>query len=276
MKIVIKIGGALIAKNFNNVINDIANIYSNYKDKYTLIIIHGGGPQINEILRNMNKEPKYFKTPSGFTTRYTDQEAIEAAIMALGGINNKRIVEALQKQGVNAFGFTGIDGGVIEAIRKEKILVLIDDKRIMKRGEFSGKVTNIQTRLIDFLINNDYLPVIGCLAKSEKGEIVNIDGDRAASFVSKAINADILISLTDVEGIYQDFSDKNTLIRSISIEELEILTNNLEGGMKKKAYAALEAFKIGVKKVIISSGINDAPLFNVLIKNGGTVIHGKE
>ena len=84
--IVVKIGGALIAKNFENVIKDIVNIYSNYGSKYSLVIVHGGGPQINETLRKMNREPKYFKTPSGYTTRYTDQEAIEAAIMSLGGI----------------------------------------------------------------------------------------------------------------------------------------------------------------------------------------------
>ena len=90
MLVVIKIGGALIAKNFEQVIQDISKIHSNYGDKYTMVVIHGGGPQINETLKEMNKEPKYFKTPSGFTTRYTDQEAIEAAIMSLGGINNKR------------------------------------------------------------------------------------------------------------------------------------------------------------------------------------------
>ncbi|TFF99150.1 MAG: hypothetical protein EU541_05630, partial [Promethearchaeota archaeon] len=97
MIIVIKIGGALIANNFENVVRDLTNLYLNYKEKYTLIIVHGGGPQINDTLRNMNKEPKYFDTPSGFKTRYTDQEAIDAAIMALGGLNNKRLTEALQK-----------------------------------------------------------------------------------------------------------------------------------------------------------------------------------
>ena len=170
MKVVIKIGGALIAENFNNVINDIAHTYSNLGDKYTFIVVHGGGPQISQTLKKMNKEPKYYKTPSGFQTRYTDQEAIEVAIMTLGGLNNKRIVEALQKQGVNAFGFSGVDGGVIEAIRKDKIMVLINDKRIIKRGEFSGKIKSVSTPIIEFLLENNYLPVIGALAKSQEGD----------------------------------------------------------------------------------------------------------
>jgi acetylglutamate kinase len=273
MIVVIKIGGALIAKNFDNVIKDIAAINSNYSDKYSLIIVHGGGPQIDETLKKMNKEPKYFKTPSGYTTRYTDQEAIDAAIMVLGGKNNKRLVEALQKQGINAFGFSGIDGGVIEANRKEKIMVLIDNKRIMKRGEFSGKIDKISTPIIDFLLENNYLPVISSLAKSKGGDIVNVDGDRAASHIAKALKAEVLISLTDVEGIYNDFTDKESLIKSINSSQLEELIEKLEGGMRKKAFAALEALKIGVKKVIICSGLSETPLVDALEKNGGTVIH---
>jgi len=273
MIVVIKIGGALIAKNFDNVIKDIASICLNYGDKYKLVIVHGGGPQIDETLRKMNKEPKYFKTPSGYRTRYTDQEAIDAAIMALGGINNKRLVEALQKQNVNAFGFSGIDGGIIEANRKEKIMVLIDNKRIMKRGEFSGKIDNISTTILDFLLENNYLPVISSLAKSKEGDIVNVDGDRAASHIAQALKSDILISLTDVEGVYKDYKNKDSLIKSIKKDQLESIIEELEGGMRKKAHAALEALKIGVKKVIICSGLAETPLLDALEKKGGTVIH---
>lgn len=275
MLVVIKIGGALIAKNFENVIKGIAKIYSDYGEKYSLVVVHGGGPQINDTLKKMNKEPKYFKTPSGFTTRYTDQEAIEAIIMALGGINNKRLVEALQKKKVNAFGFSGIDGGIIEAERKEKILVLINGKKIMKRGEYSGKIVNVSTNIINFLLENKYLPVIGSLAKSIEGDIVNVDGDRAASYVAKAINADMLISLTDVGGIYKDINDKNSIIKNLNTTQLENLIDQLEGGMKKKAYAVLEAIKIGVKKVIICSGLTETPIFDALEKSAGTVIRNE-
>ncbi|MHA1291477.1 MAG: [LysW]-aminoadipate kinase [Promethearchaeota archaeon] len=275
MIVVIKIGGALIAKNFYNVIKDIANIYLNYETKYSLVVVHGGGPQINELLRKMNKEPKYFKTPSGFTTRYTDEEAIEAAIMVLGGINNKRIVESLQKHGVNAFGFSGLDGGVIEAIRKRKILVLVNGKRIMKKGEYSGKIDKIDNRIINYLLKKKYLPVISSLAKSKEGDIVNVDGDRAASYIAKSLNAEILISLTDVEGIYKDISDSSSRIKKINSNQLELLLKKLEGGMKKKAYAALEALEIGVKKVIICSGLTETPIFNALENNAGTVINNE-
>jgi len=270
--IVVKIGGALIAENFENVVKDISNIYLNLRDKYNLVVLHGGGPQIDNILQKMNKKPKYFKTPSGFKTRYTDQEAIEIAIMALAGTNNKRLVEALQKKGVNAFGFTGIDGGCINAKRKKKILVLMNGKRIIKRGEYSGKVNNVNTEILDFLIKKGYIPVIGSLAKSEEGDIVNIDGDRAAGYVADALNADILISLTDVEGVYKNFNNKNSLIKEIKSYQLESLFEGLKGGMKKKAYAALEALKMNVKKVIISTGLSENPISNALKKQAGTVI----
>jgi len=116
------------------------------------------------------------------------------------------------------------------------------------------------------------LPIIAALAKSKEGDIVNVDGDRAGSFVAQALNADILISLTDVKGIYKDFNDKNSMIRSINFTHLENLLETLEGGMRKKAYAALEALKLGVKKVIICSGLIEAPIFGALEKNEGTVI----
>ncbi len=273
MKVVIKVGGALIAKNFNNVVEDISNIYLTMSEKYELVVVHGGGPQINETLRSMNKEPKYFKTPSGYTTRYTDQEAIDAAIMSLGGLNNKRLVEALQKRGVNAFGFTGIDGGTINAIRKDKIVVFVDNKKLIKRGEYSGKVDSVDPKIIEFLLRNKFIPVIGALARSKEGDIVNVDGDRAASQVAGSLDADILISLTDVEGIYRNFEDKNSMINSISRIQLEDLIERLEGGMKKKAYAALESFENGVKKVIICSGLVESPIMNALEKNGGTTVH---
>lgn len=276
MIVVIKIGGALIAENFQNVVKDITNLYLNYKDKYTLIILHGGGPQINETLRKMGKDPKYFQTPSGFRTRHTDQEAIEAAIMALGGLNNKRLTEALQKEGINAFGFTGIDGGTIEAKRKKKILILHKGKRIMKRGEYSGKVNKVKKDIIQYLLKRDYLPIIGSLAKSEEGEILNVDGDRAAGHVANALNAEILISLTDVEGIYRNFEEKDSLIDEIRVNQLEELLEELRGGMKKKAYAALEAFEVDknetLKRVVISSGLSEEPIFDVLERNKGTII----
>ncbi|MGV9172394.1 MAG: [LysW]-aminoadipate kinase [Promethearchaeia archaeon] len=275
MIVVLKIGGALIAENFNNVVQDIANIYQNYGDKYTLVIVHGGGPQINETLKKMGKEPIYFNTPSGFKTRYTNDEAIEAAIMALGGLNNKRLVEALQKKGVKAFGFSGSDGGTLEAKRKEKILIMHKGKRIIKRGEFSGKVVKVNPEIIKVLIEKNYLPVISSLAKSENGVIVNTDGDRAASSVAEAIDADILISLTDVKGIYRDIDDKESLIKSLKAYQLEELMEGLKGGMKKKTYAALEAFEKGIDKIIICSGLSEAPLFDALEKGAGTVIENE-
>ena len=275
MIVVLKIGGALIAENFKNVVNDIANIYQNFSDKYTLVVVHGGGPQINETLRKMGKEPIYFKTPSGFKTRYTNEDAIEAAIMALGGLNNKRLVEALQKKGVNAFGLSGLDGGTLEAKRKEKILILHKGKRIIKRGEFSGKVVKVNSEILELLIKSKYLPIISSLAKSEKGVILNTDGDRAASSVAEALNADILISLTDVKGIYRNIENKDSLIKSLKAYQLEDLMQDLKGGMKKKTYAALEAFEKGINKIIICSGVSKSPVFDALEKGAGTVIENE-
>ncbi len=272
MRIVIKIGGALIAKNFQNVVNDLEKIKMNPGKNYEILIVHGGGPQIDEILEKLNLKPKYFETPLGFRTRYTDQETIDAVIMSLAGLNNKRIVEALQKKGINAVGLTGLDGGIILAERKDKIMVLVNGKRIIKRGEYSGKVIEVNTEILEFLLNTGYLPVIGSIAKSKEGEIVNIDGDRAAANIASALNADLLISITDVEGIYKNFDDKKSLISKINKNQLENLIDELKGGMKKKAHAILEAINLGVKKIIICSGLRESPLFDAIEQEKGTVI----
>lgn len=272
MIVVLKIGGALIKSNFQNVISDIAEIAKNYKDKYQLVVLHGGGPQINEILKKLNIKPKYYETPSGFKTRYTDQETIDAVIMTLGGLNNKRLVEALQKNHINAVGLTGIDGGIIKAERKDKIMVLIKGKRIIKRGEYSGKVKHVNPEILLYLIKQGYLPVIGCIAKSEEGDIVNVDGDRAASYVAKSLNAEILVSMTDVEGIYRNYEEKEGFISKIKYSQLETLLDELSGGMKKKAHAILEALDLGIRKVIICTGLIESPLLEALEYEKGTVV----
>ncbi|MHA1689036.1 MAG: [LysW]-aminoadipate kinase [Promethearchaeota archaeon] len=272
MRIVIKIGGALIAKNLQNVLNDIEKIKKNNERTHELLIVHGGGPQINETMERLHIKPKYFETPSGFKTRFTDQETIDAVIMSLAGLNNKRVVEALQKKGINAVGLTGVDGSIILAERKDKIMVLVNGKRMIKRGEYSGKVIDVNPEILEFLLDKGYIPVIGCIAKSKEGDIVNVDGDRAASNIASVLNADLLISMTDVEGIYKDLDDKKSLISKINKNQLENLIDELKGGMKKKAHAILEALNLGIKKVIICSGLRESPLFDAIEYEKGTVI----
>jgi acetylglutamate kinase len=166
-RVVIKIGGALVAEDFSNVIKDIKEL----QNEFDFVIAHGGGPQINDLYVKMNKEPKIYKTPEGMPTRYTDKEAIDIVKMALAGFVNKTLVESLQKAGVNAFGFTGADGHTIVAERKDKIMVMTDEgKRIILKEEYSGKSPKADVTIINCLLEKGYVPVIGSMCISPNGK----------------------------------------------------------------------------------------------------------
>ncbi|MHA1898846.1 MAG: amino acid kinase family protein, partial [Promethearchaeota archaeon] len=170
--ILIKIGGSLVARDIDNLIKDIKEQSKNYN----FIIVHGGGPQINELYEKMNKKPKIYQTPKGFQTRYTDPEAIDIIKMALAGYTNKTLVELFEKAGLNAFGFTGADGRTITAERKDKIMILTDaGKRLILRDEYSGKSPRANVKIIKFLLEEGYLPIIGSMSISENGELLNVD-----------------------------------------------------------------------------------------------------
>jgi [amino group carrier protein]-L-2-aminoadipate/L-glutamate 6-kinase len=268
LKIVIKVGGALFAQGIEKLVEDLEVI----SKEHQIIIVHGGGPQITELGKKLGTPAKYFDTPKGMTTRYTDENQLEIVKNALAGSVNKNIVEALRRKNINAFGFTGLDGGVIMANRKDKIMIINDKgKRQILRGEFSGKVNTVNTEIIEFLLEKQYLPVIGCMSCSETGDAVNVDGDRAAIAVAQAINADKFISLTDVEGVYKNMETKE-IIPSMTDVEAENFIKNVSGGMKKKLFAAVEAIKSGVKEFIIYSGQVDNPISDILTNKKGTII----
>ena len=268
MKIVIKLGGALFAQGIGSLVEDLKTVTKSHH----VIIVHGGGPQITELGTKLGKEPKYYDTPSGMKTRYTDQGQMDIVKMALAGHNNKSIVEALRQAGINAFGFSGLDGGTIQAERKEQILVINErGKRQVLHGEFSGKVTKADPTVIDLLVEKGYVPVIGCMATSQTGDAVNVDGDRAAAAVAAAVHADRYISLTDVEGVYKDMETKEVIPR-MTRSEAEAMMQRVSGGMKKKIFAALEALEEKVANFVIYSGSVAHPISDVIEHSKGTII----
>ena len=265
---VIKIGGALVAADLTPAIEDLVNLIN---EGYKFVIVHGGGPQINDLEAKMGREPKIYETQQGMKTRYTDRETMDAVLMALGGFVNKSLVEKFILKGVKAFGFTGLDGACIRAQRKDKIMVVKNGKRIILRGEYSGKITDVDPKPIRLLLDSGYVPIIGSISADEEGNAINADGDRAASAVAAALGANSLISLTDVPGIYKDMETKE-VISKLNLKEAKQLLESLTGGMKKKLFAALEALESSINKVYIYSGQENKPFSAILKEGKGTVI----
>lgn len=268
MRICIKIGGALVREGIEPVIADIDALRADHQ----FVIVHGGGPQITGLSERLGIEPKYITSPSGYKSRHTDAEAIKVATLALAGEVNKQIVEALMRRGIRAFGCTGYDGGMLTAERKEKIMTVTPEgRRFIIRDEFSGKIVAAEGKWVRFLLDQDTIPVVGSLAASEKGEILNTDGDRAAARLASAVSADLLVSLTDVPGIYRDLETKE-VIKTLDVSAAEALLEKLTGGMKKKLYASLEGLKLGLPAVVIGNGTREAPITTLLAGEAGTTV----
>nr|MDO8090536.1 [LysW]-aminoadipate/[LysW]-glutamate kinase [Candidatus Sigynarchaeota archaeon] len=264
MIITMKIGGAMVDKGIENLIEDIANLSKEHR----IVIVHGGGPQINEIAKRLGKKPVYVTSPSGFKSRFTDKETRDISIMAMAGRVNKKIVATLWKNGIPTVGLTGLDGKTLIAKRKDKIVAVENGRKRVIRGDYSGKIEEVDGRLLNLILENGYVPVVAPIGISYENEPVNLDGDRAAVHVAKAVKANIFISLTDVQGVIID----GKVIQSLDRQEAEKILKKVGGGMRKKIFAALEALNLGVKPVVICSGLEKNPISSALTLKTGTVI----
>lgn len=261
-KVVIKFGGsALKYENIkDSVIEDI--ILMKYVG-ISPIIVHGGGPEINKVLTKMNIEPKFI---NGF--RVTDKGTMEVVEMVLAGTTNKDIVSRFQKQGINAVGICGKDGNT-----------LIAEKTIVSGHEsgFVGEVVQVNTKLIETLISNDFIPVIAPIGTNYKGETFNVNADYAAVSIASALNSEKLVFMTDVKGIMRDLNDDSTLYNKLTVSEAEKLIEDkiVSGGMIPKIHCCIKAVKCGVKRVHILDGmVEHSLLLEIFTQEGvGTMFY---
>lgn len=202
------------------------------------ILIHGGGPEINEQLA-IHKIHSEFKNG----LRVTSKEAMTVVQMALAGKLNKNLVKELGTLGVKAVGLSGMDAKLIEA------------KPLSKELGMVGSITKINTELIN-AVSKDFIPVISTIAVGKNGESYNINADIAAGAIGGALNAEKLLFLTDIDGIRKDPNDPKSLITKIKIKDVEAMIKSgaISGGMIPKVQACIEAIKSGVSEVMITNG----------------------
>jgi acetylglutamate/LysW-gamma-L-alpha-aminoadipate kinase len=236
-----------------------------------LVFVHGGSAEANALGEGLGSPPKMITSPSGYTSRYTDRKTLEIFLMAVNGKVNSLLVEQLQMMGVNAFGLCGLDGRLIQATRKDSIQSIENGKRKIIRDDYTGKIDKVNSELLSMLLDAGYIPVIAPVAVSEKGEVLNVDADRAAAMVASALKAESLLLLTAVPGLMKNFPDESTLIRQLPQSQLSAAGEAAQGRMKKKVLGAEEALKGGVSRVIIADGRIKNPISNALAGNG-TVI----
>ena len=229
------------------------------------IIVHGGGKEISRWVEKAGMEPKFING-----LRVTDAETMEIAEMVLGRVN-KSLVTMVQELGVKAVGISGKDGGMLHVEKK------------LSNGEdigYVGEITSVDPKILYDMIENDFLPIVAPIGLDDDFNTYNINADDAACAIAKAVGAEKLAFLTDVEGLYRDFNDKSSFISRITASEAEELINSgtIGGGMLPKLSNCTSAVNSGVGKVHILDGrLPHCLLLEIFTNKGiGTCIVSKE
>ena len=227
------------------------------------IIVHGGGKEISRWVEKSGMEPVFING-----LRKTDEATMEIVEMVLNKVN-KSLVKLVQELGVNAIGISGKDGGLLKVEKK------------YSNGEdigFVGEITEVNPKIIHDLLEKDFLPIICPVGMDDEFNSYNINADDAACAIARAINAEKLAFLTDIEGVYKDPSDKSTLISELSVTEAKALIGDgyIGGGMLPKLNNCIDAIENGVSRVHILDGrIAHCLLLEIFTNKGiGTAIIG--
>jgi acetylglutamate kinase len=223
------------------------------------VVVHGGGPQISDLMRRLGKEPEFVDG-----LRVTDAESVDIVRMALVGKVNREIVAALNQHGSYAVGLSGEDAGLIK--------VEMRDERL----GFVGDVSSIDPSIVHKLVNEELIPVIATVGVDELGQAYNINADTVAGAIARAMDAEKLVYLTDVAGLYADYGDESSLISQTDVDGISAMleSGQVDGGMIPKLQSCVDALRGGVRRAHILDGrIPHALLLEFFTREGiGTMI----
>ncbi len=204
-----------------------------------VVLVHGGGPDISETLKKMGIESKFV---GGL--RYTDKETAEVVRMVLAGKVNKQLVDLIERGGGKAVGLCGQDGHMLKCVPQDEAL------------GFVGKVTDIDTTIINDLLNLGYIPVISTVGYDDDGNIYNVNADTAAAAIAGALGAESLILMSDIRGLLENKDNPDSLIKKVYVSDIPALVKQgiISGGMIPKIECCKEAIRRGVNRVFITDG----------------------
>lgn len=227
-----------------------------------VVLVHGGGPHIKEVLDRVGIESKFIDG-----LRVTDAETMKIVQMVLAGQVNKDLVSLIGSMGGNAIGLCGLDDRMIR-VRKQS-----DDLG------FVGKITSLDVEIIQDNLDKGYIPVIATIGTDKNGQAYNINADTAAAEIAGALNAECMVSMTNIDGVLRDKDDPSSLITDLTLAQADELKKEgvIAGGMIPKVQCCIDAIQAGVKKVFIVNGmVPHAILIELLTEEGlGTMFVNK-
>ena len=258
--ILVKIGGGE-SINIEAVIADLA------KQDQPFIIVHGANVLRDQLAEKLGMEKTVLTSVSGYTSVFSDVDAIDVIMMSYAGLRNKRIVEPCQRSDINAVGLTGLDGRIVQGERNKGIRVRENGKTLIKR-DFSGKPRSINADLLRLMLDNGYCPVLTIPIVDENGFAINSENDDIIVQLAAALEIDTVIQLIEAPGFLDDAGNEASLVERMSLVELNTREAQVEGRIKRKLLALTRLCASGKTRVIITDGRGNHPVEDALNGKG--------
>jgi acetylglutamate kinase len=265
VKIVVKVGGELLAEKSSAELAAItADLAKLIAGGDRVVLVHGGGPQTTALQEALGQTPNIIGG-----RRVTDQAALDALLMVVGGKLNVAFVGALRRAGIKALGLHGVSGGLIEAVRRPPKPVSGGDGKPVDFG-FVGDITGINAPLLDLLLDAGYSPVVACIGGDAEGRAYNINADMVANGLAQGIGAERLLLITNTPGVLADVQDPSSRIKKLSIADgrAAIANGSVKGGMIPKLEESFEVLERGIEQVHILGKLGPGDLFKAMAEPG--------
>ena len=250
--ILLKIGGG-DGINLDGIVADLA------ARGEACLIVHGANALRDRIAARLGMEKQILNSVSGYSSVFSDQDAIDAILMSYAGLRNKRIVELCQRHGIDALGLTGLDGRIVQGERNRGIRVREGGKTLIKR-DFSGKPRAIDGELLGLLLERGYCPVLTIPIADEQGFAINSENDDIVALLAATLEIDTVIQLIEAPGLLDDPGDESSALARLSLAELRAREAAAEGRIKRKLLALTRLCEAGGARVIIADGRVEHPV----------------
>ncbi len=261
--IIVKIGGGA-AINVDGVVEDLAALQTQ------ALVVLGANAARDDLAERLGTPRQTLTSVSGYSSVLSDEDALDAIVMAYAGLRAKRFVEACQRAGVDAVSLAGIDGRVVQGERNRGIRVREGGKTLIRR-DLSGKPRSVNATLLGLLLDNGYTPVITIPIADENGFAINSENDDIVTALAAALAPERVVQLIEAPGFLADRGDESSVVAEMNRSELAAREAQVEGRMKRKMLALRKLFEAGAASVVIADGRVEHPLRDALAGKG-TVI----
>lgn len=261
--ILIKIGGGADI-NLAGIARDVAELDDE------ILIVHGANALRDELAARLGVEKRILTSVSGYDSVYSDEELIDVMLMSYAGLRNKRIVELLHQHGVNAVGLSGLDGAAVRGLRNKGIRIREKGKTLIRR-DLSGRPVAVNRKLLGWLLENGYTPVLTVPIIDERNVAINSENDDILTLLGHALRPDWVIQLIEAPGFLEDADDPGSVVSVIRVHQLSAWEEKVAGRMKRKLLAIRRLVETGGTKVLIADGRIEKPISDAMAGKG-TVI----